>query len=99
MADDELKKLKRADLLDKLLDVMRENEQLKAELSEARAQLAERQLDLLDAGSIAEASMRLNGVFEAAQAAAESRSQPPKRSHSRPSRHWLEKARVFAISP
>ena len=47
MADDELKKLKRADLLDKLLDVMRENEQLKAELSEARAQLAERQLDLL----------------------------------------------------
>ncbi|MDO4399515.1 MAG: hypothetical protein Q4D27_01045 [Coriobacteriia bacterium] len=71
MADDELKKLKRADLLDKLLDVMRENEQLKAELSEARAQLAERQLDLLDAGSIAEASMRLNGVFEAAQAAAD----------------------------
>ena len=71
MADDELKKLKRGELLDRMIELTRENEQLKAELSDMRAKLAERQLDLIDAGSIAEASMKLNGVFAAAQAAAD----------------------------
>jgi regulator of replication initiation timing len=71
MADDELKKLKRPELLDMLAETTRENERLKAELSELRAQLANRQLDVLEAGSIAEASMKLNNVFEAAQAAAD----------------------------
>lgn len=70
MADDELKKLKRPELLSMLVDTMHENEQLRAELSELRAQLAERQLDMMEAGSIAEASLKLNSVFEAAQAAA-----------------------------
>ena len=71
MADDELKKLKRPELLNMLVETMHENEQLRAELSELRAQLAERQLDMIEAGSIAEASLKLNDVFEAAQAAAD----------------------------
>ena len=71
MADEELKKLKRNELLERLVQLTRENEELKAELVELRAKLADRTLDLLDSGSIAEASLKLNGVFEAAQAAAD----------------------------
>ena len=70
MAEEDLKKLKRSDLLNRLLIATRENERLKVELAEARVKLADRQLDMLDTGSIAEASLKLNGVFEAAQEAA-----------------------------
>ena len=70
MADEELKRLKRNELLERLVQLSRENEELKAELVELRAKLADRTLDLLDTGSIAEASLKVNGVFEAAQAAA-----------------------------
>ena len=71
MADEELKRLKRADLLERLVQLTRENEELKATLVDTRAKLADKTLDLLDAGSIAEASLKVNGVFEAAQAAAD----------------------------
>ena len=40
-------------------------------LPELAAQLESRQLQITEAGSIAEAALRLNGVFEAAQAAAD----------------------------
>lgn len=69
MTDRELKKLSRADLLELLLEQLRENEQLQAALDEAKTQLEQRQLKIENAGSIAEAALQLNGVFEAAQAA------------------------------
>lgn len=71
MTDQELKKLRRSDLLELLIAQGKENEQLRARLAQAEAQLAERKVLLTKAGSIAEASLQLNGVFEAAQAAAE----------------------------
>ena len=70
MTDQELKKLRRSDLLELLIAQGKENEQLRARLAQAEAQLAERKVLLTKAGSIAEASLQLNGVFEAAQAAA-----------------------------
>ena len=70
MTDRELKKLRRADLLELLLDERRENERLRAELKRAHEQLDDRAIRLEKAGSIAEAALRLNGVFEAAEAAA-----------------------------
>lgn len=69
MTDRELRKLSRADLLELLLEQLKENEQLRAQLEAAREQLAQRRLQIEKAGSIAEASLQLNGVFEAAQAA------------------------------
>lgn len=69
MTDREMKRLSRADLLELLLEQMRENERLRAELETMREQLAQRQIAIDEAGSIAEASLKLNGVFEAAQAA------------------------------
>lgn len=67
MTDKELRKLSRADLLEILLEQGKETEQLRAELEEAQAKLAQRQIAIDHAGSIAEASLRLSGVFEAAQ--------------------------------
>ena len=69
MTDKEMRKLSRGDLLQILLEQSRENEHLKRELTDVRAVLDKKILDIEQAGSIAEASLQLNGVFEAAQRA------------------------------
>ena len=46
-------------------------EELEAELAEAEKKPRERRITEREAGSIAEAALKLNGVFEAAQAAAD----------------------------
>ncbi len=69
--DRRLQKLKRDELLQILLEVEQENEQLVEENRRLKAQLAQREVVLQEAGSIAEASLRLSGVFEAAQRAAD----------------------------
>lgn len=72
MTDKELKKLSRAELLQMLLDLVEENESLRQELTQARGQLADRIILIENSGSIAEAALKLNGVFELAQQAADS---------------------------
>ena len=69
MTDKELKRLKRVDLLELLVAQTRENDRLKRELEEALGRLEERDLVLEEAGSIAEAAMRVNRVYQVAQAA------------------------------
>lgn len=71
MTDKEVKKLNRAELLEVLLEQSREIERLRAENQELKIQLEDRRIQLASAGSIAEAALRLNGVFEAAQRAAD----------------------------
>ena len=71
MTERELKKLSRADLLELLLNERRENERLRQQLEEAEQKLEDRRIQLEQAGSIAEAALQLNGVFAAAEAAAE----------------------------
>lgn len=110
MADKELRRLKRRELLKMLLVQCRETERLQKETDEANAALADlteryerligklnvkderlnqkdaqiaalkgtieemkmnRVIELEEAGSIAEAALRLNGIFEAAQQAAD----------------------------
>ena len=68
MTDKDLKRLRRDELLEMLIAQSKRTEQLERELEEARAAL---QIFLEEAGSIAEAALRINGVFEAAQAAAQ----------------------------
>ena len=53
------------------LEQSKEVERLQQELAEARQQLEERRIMTEEAGSIAEAALRINRVFEAAQAAAD----------------------------
>lgn len=71
LKDRELKKLSRMDLLEILIEKSKENEKLKEELEELKNQLADRSINIKESGSIAEAALKLNGVFEAAQAAAD----------------------------
>ena len=54
-----------------LLAQTQENEKLKEELRCAQRQLSDRRLLQENAGSMAEAAMRLNAVFEAADRAAQ----------------------------
>ena len=71
LTDKELQKLSRIDLLELLLEKSKENEKLQEELEQVKAKLAEREIKIEKAGSIAEAALALNGVFEADQAAAD----------------------------
>ena len=67
MTDKELRRLSRSDLLELLLVQRKENEQLRCILDQTQAQLADRTIRLDNVGSIAEASLQLSGIFEAAQ--------------------------------
>lgn len=71
MTDRELKKLNRAELLEMMIALTKENEELKNKIEAQQQQLDDKNLSISTAGSIAEASLKVNGIFEAAQAAAE----------------------------
>ena len=64
-----LKQLSRSDLLEMLLNLSKENEQLRQELQQATSKLEDRTIAAEKCGSLAEAALNLNGVFQAAQAA------------------------------
>ncbi|MBR3317025.1 MAG: hypothetical protein IKG21_04310 [Atopobiaceae bacterium] len=66
-----LQKLKRDELLQILLEIEQENEQLVEENRQLKSRLAQQEVIISEAGSIAEASLKLSGVFEAAQEAAD----------------------------
>ncbi len=71
MTEKELHKLKRAELLEMMLAQSREIESLRARIEELEEKLADREIRIQESGSIAEAALKLNGIFEAAQAAAD----------------------------
>lgn len=70
MTDKELRRLSRTELLEMLIGQMEENEELKKRLEKAEEELANRQIVIQESGTLAEAAMKLNGVFEAADRAA-----------------------------
>ena len=69
MTEKELKGLSRADLLELLIEESKKVKQLEECLQQAEAKLESKEIAISNAGSIAEAALQLNGVFEAAQAA------------------------------
>lgn len=71
MTNKTLRKMSRRELMEMLLEQSKEVERLRAELEQAEQKLRSRQILLREAGSIAEASLRLNEVFESAQRAAD----------------------------
>lgn len=71
MTDKELRRLGRAELLQLMLEQSRRIEKLEKENAELKARLQNRVLVMEQSGSIAEASMKLSGIFEAAQRAAD----------------------------
>ena len=71
MADKEMKLLSRAELIDIIYELQKQNDEKDTQLQKMQAALEERTIRLANAGSIAEAALSISGVFEAAQAAAD----------------------------
>lgn len=71
MTDKKLSKLSRKELLERMLAQSKRIDQLEQQLAQAQQALENRRIVAGEAGSIAEAALKLNQVFEAAQQAAD----------------------------
>jgi len=71
MTEKDLKKLNRYQLLELLIAQTERADKLQLRLEEVEKQLSEREMNISSMGSIAEASLQLGGVFQAAQESAE----------------------------
>lgn len=71
MTEKDLRKLNRYQLLEMLIMQTERADKLQSKLEEAEKQLIDRGLKMTSLGSIAEASLQLGGVFQAAQTAAD----------------------------
>ena len=71
MTEKDLKKLNRYQLLEMLIIQTERADDLQRQLEQAQEQLNSREVQMTVIGSIAEASLQLSGVFDAAQTAAD----------------------------
>ena len=71
MTDKELRRLHREDLLQILIAQQKQIEDLTAALEDSEKALADRKVAIEESGSLAEAALKLNGVFQSAQQAAD----------------------------
>lgn len=71
MAEKELKHLGRKELIEIIYELQKREIQFQNTIDRLSEKLADREIREKEAGSIAEAALALNGVFEAAQAAAD----------------------------
>ena len=71
LTEKDLKKLNRYQLLELLIAQTERADHLQTQLEGVQRQLDDRNLQLASLGSIAEASLQLSGVFQAAQEAAD----------------------------
>ncbi|MGF0070966.1 DNA repair protein [Streptococcus orisratti] len=71
MDEKQLRRLCRMDLMELLLSQAQEIESLQERVVELEDKLKRREIIVAEAGSIAEAALKLNKVFESAQAAAD----------------------------
>lgn len=69
MTERQLRKVGRADLRKLLQEQKQENEDLRLQLQQAQEQLQSRQLSIDQSGTLAEAALKLSGIFDAAQSA------------------------------
>ena len=71
MTDKELKHLNRGELIDIIYELQKRYADSENEVERLQADLNKKELSIAESGSIAEAALKVNGVFEAAQAAAD----------------------------
>lgn len=69
MTDKELRKLSRAELIQMLLQQSQEIQLLRQQLRASEAALEKRVITILESGTLAEAALKLSGIFEAADLA------------------------------
>ena len=71
MAEKELRKMRRNELIDIIYALQEQMEQVAAERDTYKKQLGDRQIHIEKAGSIADAAVALNHLFEVAQSTAD----------------------------
>lgn len=96
MTDRELRKLHREDLLQILIAQQTQIDDLNAALEEKDAALKDKSIALEESGSIAEAALRLSGVFTSAQDAADRYVEETRKRAEAQAEEILEKAREEA---
>lgn len=82
MTEKELRKLNRKQLLELLLKQTKRADDLEQQLEEYKEKLNDKNLAISECGSLAEACLKLNGIFEAAQNAADQYMQNIKNSYT-----------------
>ncbi len=90
MTDKELQKLKRPELLEIMLGLQNELDKEREENEALRAKVSDRNIALEKSGSIAEAALEINGVFDAAQKAADVYLENVRKMHSDEEKHYNE---------
>ena len=101
MTDRELQKLKRSELLEIMLGLQNELDWLKKENKDLKTELDNRRIALEKSGSIAQAALEVNGVFTAAQKAADVYLENIKQMHENEEKNYNEqiaKAKVESES-
>lgn len=71
MDDNKLRKISKKELLEILLEQAKRIEKLEIELTKTKAKLDSKRIVIEESGSIAEAALKLNDIFEVAQKTAE----------------------------
>lgn len=71
MDEKRLRKIGKKELLEILLSQAKRIEELEIELAKTQKKLDSKKIAIEESGSLAEASLKLNGIFEAAQKAAD----------------------------
>lgn len=94
----ELKRMNRGELLELLITQIEENEKLSEQLDEAREKLEQKELTIHNAGTLAEAALRLNKVFEAADAAVSQYTESIKKMHENGETVIVEPAFSFNVA-
>ena len=92
MDDKEFRKLRREDLIEIIYQYQRREQRLLQENDLLKRQLEDRRIRIQKTGSIAEASLALSGIFEAAQKAADLYLQSVKAMNQNPEQAPAEKA-------
>jgi hypothetical protein len=69
MAKNDLRRLRRQDLLEMLVELSEENRQLREKMEQLEEQLQDRTIRIEKAGSLADAAMQLTGIFQSAEEA------------------------------
>lgn len=82
MTEKEFRKLSRKQLLELLLEQTKRADSLQEELEECKKQLNDRNIAFSECGTLAEACLKLNGIFEVAQKAADQYVENIKNSYS-----------------
>ncbi len=83
MTDKEFKRLRRSDLIEILYEYQKREKALNEEIASLKAELESRDLKIRNAGSIAEAVVKLNELFETAQKTADEYVEQVKRNAER----------------